>query len=304
MWIARQQLRATEEIACDAMVIEMTGVKKHDYASSLLNMAEILTTSTIRPPTVASEFKSGGVLEKRLSMIISNEKLKITQCMRMLAIAFAVCIFPVGLVYAQDYGAVQRRLVEAVKAGELSREQVGPMMEALKKNAKPAERGEVQDEAAMKRRYMAGAKKIEEAIKSGEVSKEDGKKRLIEMRKRMFPVQGDKNAQSDRGEETDRGASRRRYGEGAKTIEAAIKSGEVSKEDGEKKLIEMRKRMFPTRGDKAAKSDRAGADDMEAKKRRYMAGAEEIEAAVEAGKLSKEDAEKKLIEMRTKIFKD
>ena len=35
-----------------------------------------------------------------------------------------------------------------------------------------------------------------------------------------------------------------------------------------------------------------------------MAGAEEIEAAVEAGKLSKEDAEKKLIEMRTKIFKD
>jgi len=48
MWIARQQLRATEEIACDAMVIEMTGVKKHDYASSLLNMAAILTTSTIR----------------------------------------------------------------------------------------------------------------------------------------------------------------------------------------------------------------------------------------------------------------
>jgi hypothetical protein len=43
---------------------------------------------------------------------------------------------------------------------------------------------------------------------------------------------------------------------------------------------------------------------MEAKKRRYMAGAEEIEAAVEAGKLSKEDGEKKLIEMRTKIFKD
>ena len=112
-------------------------------------MAEILTTSTIRPPTVASEFNSGGVLEKRLSRIISNEKFKITQCMRMLAIAFAVCIFPVGLVYAHDYGAVQRRLV---KAGELSREQVGPMMEALKKNAKPAERGEVQDEAAMKRR--------------------------------------------------------------------------------------------------------------------------------------------------------
>ena len=266
-------------------------------------MAEILTTSTIRPPTVTSEFNSGGVLEKRLSMIISNEKLKITRCMRMLAIAFAVCIFPVSLVYAQDYGAVQRRLVEAVKAGELSHDQIGPMMEALKKNAKPAERGEVQDEAAMKRRYIAGAKKIEAAIKSGEVSKEDGEKRLIEMRKRMFPTHDDKAAKSVRGEETDRGALRRRYVEAAKTIEAAIKSGEVSKEDGEKRLIEMRKRMFPTRDDKAAKSVRAGADDVEAKKRRYMAAAEELEAAVDAGKLSKEDAEKKLIEMRKRMFR-
>ncbi len=308
MWVARKQLRATEEIACDAMVIQMTGVARYDYASSLLNMAEILTQSAIRPPTVASQFNSGGVLEKRLNMIISNEQFKITQWMRMLTIALAVCIFPVGLVYAQDYGAVQRRLVEAVKAGELSREQVAPMMEALKKNAKPVV---VQGEDAAKReRYKAGAKKIEEAIKSGRVSKADGEKRLTEMlRKQMFPVRGNKDAKSDRGEATDRGALRRRYAEGARRIEAAIKSGEVSQEDGEKRLIEMRNRMSPDGGDKAAKSDkgtksdRANAGDMEAKKRRYMAGAEEIEAAVKAGKLSKEDAEKKLIEMRTKIFR-
>ena len=221
--------------------------------------------------------------------------------MRMLSIALAVCVFPVGLVYAQDYGAVQRRLVEAVKAGELSREQVAPMMEALKKNAKPVVvHGE---DAAKRARYNAGAKRIEEAIKSGRVSKADGEKRLTEMRKQMFPVRGNKDAKSDRGEATDRGALRRRYAEGAKRIEAAIKSGEVSKEDGEKRLVEMRDRMSPDGGDKGAKSDRANAGDIEAKKRRYMAGAEEIEAAVKAGKLSKEDAEKKLIEMRTKMFK-
>ncbi|MDE0937935.1 MAG: hypothetical protein OSA89_18650, partial [Mariniblastus sp.] len=83
----------------------------------------------------------------------------------------------------------------------------------------------------------------------------------------------------------------------------------------EKKLIEMRTKIFRSGGDKGAKSDkaaksdkgaksdRANAGDMEAKKRRYMAGEEKIEAAVKAGKLSKEDAEKKLIEMRTKMFK-
>ena len=71
----------------------------------------------------------------------------------------------------------------------------------------------------------------------------------------------------------------------------------------------MRTKIFRSGGDKAAKSDkgaksdRANAGDMEAKKRRYMAGAEKIEAMVKAGKLSKEDAEKKLIEMRTKMFK-
>jgi len=146
---------------------------------------------------------------------------------------------------------------------------------------------------------VEAAKTIKAAIKSGKVSKEDGEKRLIEMRKRMFPTRDDKEAKSDHGEETDRSALRRRYVEAAKTI----KSGEVSKEDAEKKLIEMRKRMFPTRGDKEAKSVRAGADGIEAKKRRYMAAAEELEAAVEAGKLSKEDAEKKLIEIRNKMFK-
>jgi bla regulator protein BlaR1 len=242
MWLARQQLRATEEIACDAMVIQLTGVPKFDYASSLLSMAEILTKSTIRPPTVASEFNSGGVLEKRLSMIISNEKFKITQWMRMLTIALAVCIFPVGLVYAQDYGAVQRRLVEAVKAGELSREQVAPMMEALKKNAKPVV---VQGEDAAKRdRYNAGAKRIEEAIKSGRVSKADGEKRLTEMRKQMFPVRGNKDAKSDRANAGDMEAKKRRYMAGAEKIEAMVKAGKLSKEDAEKKLIEMRTKMF------------------------------------------------------------
>ena len=84
MWVARQQLRATEEIACDETVIRLAGIAKFDYANSLLKMAEILAKSTNRPPTVASEFNSGGILEKRLKMIISNEQLGISQGMRMM----------------------------------------------------------------------------------------------------------------------------------------------------------------------------------------------------------------------------
>ena len=64
----------------------------------------------------------------------------------------------------------------------------------------------------------------------------------------------------------------------------------------------MRREMFPARDKGDAKSDRVEGGDMEALKRRYMEGAEKIEAAVEAGKMSKRDAEQKLIGMRKKMF--
>ncbi len=297
MWVARQQLRATEEIACDATVVRLAGVAKFDYANSLLKMAEILAKSTNRPPTVASEFNSGGILENRLKMIISNDQLGISQGMRMLTIVLAVCIFPVGLVYAQDYGAVQRRLIEAVKAGELSREQVAPMMEAMKKS-----KSEQSDEATSRERYATGAKRIEAAIESGRISKEDGEKRLAEMRKKMFPTRDKGDAKSDRVDGDNMEQRKSRYKAGAERIEAAIKSGRISEVEGKNLLAEMRKQMSPARDKGDAKSDRVEGGDMEARKRRYRAGAEEIEMAVEAGKMSREDAEQKLIGMRKKMF--
>ena len=298
MWVARQQLRATEEIACDETVIRLAGIAKFDYANSLLKMAEILAKSTNRPPTVASEFNSGGDLEKRLKMIISNEQLGISQGVRMLTIVLAVCIFPVGLVYAQDYGAVQRRLIEAVKAGELSREQVAPMMEAMKRKPN-LEEGE---KATGRERYAAGAKRIEAAIKSGKISEVEGKNLLAEMRKQMSSARDKGDAKLNRADSDDMEQRKSRYMAGAKRIEAAIKSGKISEVEGKNRLAEMRKQMSPARDKGDAKSDRAEGGDMELRKRRYMAGAEEIEMAVEAGKMSKGDAERKLIEMRKKMF--
>ena len=298
MWVARQQLRATEEIACDETVIRLAGIAKFDYANSLLKMAEILAKSTNRPPTVASEFNSGGDLEKRLKMIISNEQLGISQGVRMLTIVLAVCIFPVGLVYAQDYGAVQRRLIEAVKAGELSREQVAPMMEAMKRKPN-LEQGE---KATGRERYAAGAKRIEAAIKSGKISEVEGKNLLAEMRKQMSSARDKGDAKLDRADSDDMEQRKSRYMAGAKRIEAAIKSGKISEVEGKNRLAEMRKQMSPARDKGDAKSDRAEGGDMEVRKRRYMAGADEIEMAVEAGKMSKEDAEKTLIEMRKEMF--
>jgi hypothetical protein len=65
-------------------------------------------------------------------------------------------------------------LIEAVKAGELSREQVAPMMEAMKR--KPNRSWSKVKEATGRERYAAGAKRIEAAIKSGKISEVEGEK--------------------------------------------------------------------------------------------------------------------------------
>ena len=138
VWWARRQLRVSEELACDELVLETTHAKKH-YAKTLLNMAELLTASEIRPPTVASAFNSGGNLENRLKMIIAEKTHRISSRLRTAILAVAACVFPLGLVYAQDFEAVERRLGLAVHEGELSLEQAQIMMEALRQSTHEAE---------------------------------------------------------------------------------------------------------------------------------------------------------------------
>ena len=60
MWWARKQLRISEELACDDLVLELAAPKVHQYANSLLNMAELLASPEIRPPVLASALNSGG----------------------------------------------------------------------------------------------------------------------------------------------------------------------------------------------------------------------------------------------------
>ena len=314
LWVARRQLRTTEEIACDAMVVETIGAPRQQYARSLLNMAELLTTSTLRPPAVASAINSGGILEKRLTMIVSQTNLKLSNWMCLAVFLLAIGVLPVGLVYAQDYEAVQKRLVEAVKSGEISRAQAGAMLETLKGSDKSKPAGD-RDMEALKRRYQEGARRIEAAVEAGEVSKEDAEKRLIEMRKAMFPETGTKSQLRDNKSKTKNGkemasleARKKVFQQSEKIILDAVKSGKVSEKDAKKRLGQMRADMFPEFEDKSKggnNKDKAGKEkvdrQMEGKKNRYMKAAAGIEAEVKAGKISKEDAEKRLIEMRCSL---
>ncbi len=255
VWWARRQLRVTEEISCDAMVVESFDSQTHEYANSLLNMAEILTTVALRPPAVASAINSGGILEKRLTMIIAKKNLKLSASLRIAIAAVAICIFPIGLVYAQDSDAVERRLEKAVEAEELTPDQAKAMMKAMAQ--------------------MSG----KEAPKDKRANW-DGR---LEERKLQ-------------------------YEELVRELEAAVAAEKLTKEDAERKLIEIRTKLFGDRKSDDRRSDvwnekRSGRE-MEEQKRRYMELVRDIEAAVVAEELSKNDAERKLIELREKMFSD
>ncbi|MDG2468796.1 MAG: hypothetical protein P8M80_05915, partial [Pirellulaceae bacterium] len=81
-----------------------------------------------------------------------------------------------------------------------------------------------------------------------------------------------------------------------------VKAGKLSKGEAEEKLIAARKKMFGDGQQKnsgqAKQSDRG----VDALKKRYMALESELMKAAKAGKLSKGEAEEKLIAARKKMF--
>ncbi|MFP6883731.1 MAG: hypothetical protein VCA40_04820 [Roseibacillus sp.] len=99
------------------------------------------------------------------------------------------------------------------------------------------------------------------------------------------------------------------YRRAERRLKAGVEAGKISKEDAEKRLIEMRKRVEagkrggrpegrgrPEGGENAQEKGISVGD--------YRRAEEKIKAAVEAGKVSKEDAEKRLIEMRKAVRGD
>ena len=59
---------------------------------------------------------------------------KMPSSFRLGIVMIASCILPLGFVYAQDFNAVERKLEEAIKAGDLSREDAAIMLNALKRS--------------------------------------------------------------------------------------------------------------------------------------------------------------------------
>lgn len=134
VWWARRSLRASEEICCDALVIQYLESEPHAYAQSLLSVVELLSSPAIHPPVMASALDTGGLLERRFKMIVSKNRL--TQpalWLRASILLLGLAVLPIGIAYADtpDFESVSDRLLEAVEEGELTPDQAESMIAAL-----------------------------------------------------------------------------------------------------------------------------------------------------------------------------
>ncbi len=133
-WVSRKYLRVNEEICTDALVLRSLQPNPKTYATSLLNAVEFLIEPLQRPPAMASEINSGGALEKRLKMILSKRSLSLTpRWVNIGVLLSALVLLPLGVAHAQEPNtqAVAKRLIAAVHAGEISEAQAKAMMGAL-----------------------------------------------------------------------------------------------------------------------------------------------------------------------------
>ena len=313
VWWAQRNLRSTEEICCDALVLSTLNPRPRLYANSLLAVVEFLAHPVLRPPAMASEINSGGFLERRFQMILSETPNRVTsRSLQVLVLLFAVVVIPLGLAQAQDSGVggnahlerARERVQAAVTAGKMSPEDAAARMEAFE--AEQAER---------QARIDAFTERVQARVQAGEMTAgeaitaiEGFKKRTATSRERRSEVDWEAihrriEAAVESGQMTreeadqkyreirERRASHERHSEVDweaihRRIEAAVESGEMTREEANAKHREIRERM--------ASRERHGEVDWEAIQRR-------IEGAVESGQMTREEADAKYREIRENI---
>lgn len=101
-WWARFNLRANEELCCDALVLSSMNPKPYVYGDSLLKAIEILTSPVHHPPMVASGINGGELLKRRVKMIISRELNRSNlHCLKACILLGALVVLPLRLTSAK-----------------------------------------------------------------------------------------------------------------------------------------------------------------------------------------------------------
>ncbi len=328
VWWAQRNLRALEEICCDDLVISTLHPKPKSYADSLLSAVEFLARPAVRAPAMASEINSGGSLERRFRIIVSGKSNQVSsRWLRMCVLAYAVAVLPLGMASAQNYESVGKRLQKSVKRGEITQQQADAMVAVPKKetgrkdqetdkatarlmNLKrdlgaAVEAGKISQEDAGKK-YQAAAKALKEktAAKSeGGTDLEAAWKRLqarvrageLTKEQALAKMSALKEDAATKYETAKKDLQKKPAAKGQghidleaawKKLQAKVQAGELTKEQAQARMAALKKET----AQKDQDADKTMAPPAKVKK--------DPEAAVEAGKMGKENAPRKDIKKK------
>ncbi len=117
-WWARYNLRANEELCCDALVLSSMKPKPYIYGDSLLKAVEIIVYPTHDPLVIASGINGGELLKRRIKMIVSNNLSKSTlHWLQIVILLGGLMVLPLGLTKAQNPSTVSPTSEESIISG-------------------------------------------------------------------------------------------------------------------------------------------------------------------------------------------
>lgn len=299
MWWAQRNLRATEEICCDQLVMSRLKPQPYFYANSLFATVEYLASPVVRPPAMASEINSGGCLERRFKMIMSkNQHHAGSRRLQTCVLLCLLALLPFGVVFAQDYEAVGKRLREAVQAGELTPAQARIMMAALKNASQEKER-EATSGPRAKMEHIE--KEIRKAVAEGKITPEEGRKKMQAIKKKFIEAARKKQPQPPRKpvQDKEREVIRQRLEAAEKGIRKAIAEGKITKEQGREKMRAIHKKIIEAARKKKEQPKQAELEGI--RRRRMEAASKAIQKAVQEGKITPEQGREKLQALRKRF---
>jgi polyhydroxyalkanoate synthesis regulator phasin len=147
--------------------------------------------------------------------------------------------------------------------------------------------------ATQKRKFMAGIKRIEMAVENGRISGEDAKKRIMEMKSRIF---ADK-------QESNEDVRQKRFEAAVEQIKKAVESGEVSEEAARKRIENLKQRM--DRAAQSAKPKAKPGETSEDERNRTIEGMKarvaKINEAIKTGKMTHKEGMAAVEKMQKKV---
>ncbi len=305
VWWAQRNLRAAEEICCDALVLSCLKPQPRSYARSLLAVVEFLAYPALRPPALASQISSGGLFLRRCRMIVSdNAKRTTARWMHALVIILAIVVLPLGAhLYAKGEAetkpakgatvksdkavagtskqtedeylqSVWAGLEDKVAAGELTQGEAEARLEEIEMALKLSSCAAATFEAEL----HAAEAEVKAKVAAGTITKQEAEGKLAEIersaKERHLAQQETYKALVDAW-----GRSETLIGEGMATFEEAVREYEHAKQE------------ILTEADVYA-----GASQY------YQDAVEEFQAAIRAGEMSNAEAFTRLSTVEMAVF--